>query len=142
MLKFFKVAVTGAALATLLMAAQCSNSSTPTGGITVDQVLADIQAACQFQPTAATVMQVAEAVAAATGNPALVAGTTIGTAIATAVEQAICGQKAALMAANASLKSLAKGAKESLNIVIKEVTVDGKPVTLPNPVAVNGVVTG
>lgn len=141
MLKALKVATAGAALATLLMAAQCSNSTT-SGGITVDQVLADIQTACQFQPTAATVMQVAEAVALASGNPALVAGTTIATAIATAVEQAICKQKAALMEKNASLKSLTKGAKESLSVTITEVIVDGKPVTLTTPITVSGVVTG
>src|SRR4029077_12905616 len=106
-----------AALATLLMAAQCSNSTSPTGTVDINTILADIQNACQFQPTAAVVMQIAEAVAAASGNPALVAGTTIATSIATAIEQSICQQKAAAMAANASLKSLAKGAKESLSVV-------------------------
>ena len=108
MLKVIKVAAAGAALATLLMAAQCSNNNNPTGTIDIQTVLADIQAACSFAPTAATVMQVAEAVAAASGNPALVAGTTIATVIATAVEKAICQQKAALMEKNASLKSLVK----------------------------------
>ncbi len=140
MLKFLKGLFVGAVL--LTAAVQCSDSSKTTGGtVDINTILADIQTACSYQPTATQVMTIAEEVAAALGNPALIAGTTIGTVVATAVIQTICQQKAAAMEKNASLKSLVKGAKEGLSITVDTVIVDGKPVTI-KPVTVNGLVTG
>jgi hypothetical protein len=138
MLKFFKVSLAAIAL----LVAACSDSSkTPSGAVDINTILADIQTACSYQPTATQVMAIAEEVAAALGNPALIAGTTIGTVVATAVIQTVCAQKEAAVKANASLKSLVKGAKESLTITINQVTIDGKTIDI-KPVTVSGTVTG
>lgn len=139
MFRFKLVALTMLGVLGMLMAACTQTSTGPT--IDVATIVSDIKAACAFEPAAASVLQVAAAVAAASGNPALVTGSVVASGIASAVEQTICAQKAAAMAANVSLKSLAKGAKETLSVTVNEVIVDGKPVKI-DPITIPGTVTG
>jgi len=109
---------TAAAIALVAIAA-CSQSGTPTT-VTIEQVQADIKAACNYVPTVQSVVDVAATITTAI-NPAAGASATVLIATGNAITTEICK---AVQAQAASLKK-SKGPGEALKEQTLDVTVNG-----------------